>query len=123
MTTTALYEIETSEADDGTTHPAEQLWTPCTDDAADSGFIVHRGLYVAGIDDPTDDRLYPVAFLTLGHQRWADLIEGAAAYMAHVHGWRNRHLYPGDDPSELIPRIPSAVLTFGVFIRHPHPCV
>lgn len=109
MTATALYEIETSEADDGTTHPAEQLWTPCADDAADSGFVVHRGLYVAGIDDPADDRLYPVAFLTLGHQRWADLIEGAAAYMTRVHGWRNHHLYPDDEPSELIPRIPRAV--------------
>ncbi len=62
MTTTALYEIETSEADDGTTHPAEQLWTPCADDAADNGFVVHRGLYVAGIDD----RLYPVAFIFRG---------------------------------------------------------
>ncbi|MFI6731018.1 hypothetical protein [Streptomyces atratus] len=55
MTTTALYEIETSEADDGTTQPAEQLWTPCADDAADNGFIAHQGLFVTGIDDPTDD--------------------------------------------------------------------
>ncbi|MFE7653621.1 hypothetical protein ACFU6M_12020 [Streptomyces bottropensis] len=57
----------------------------------------------------------------LGHQRSADTIEAAAAYMARVHGWRNLHLYPGDDPSVLIPRIPRAVLTWGVFIRHPHP--
>ncbi|MEU8550544.1 hypothetical protein AB0C81_26785 [Streptomyces roseoverticillatus] len=28
MTTTTLYEIETSEGDDGTLHPVEQLWTP-----------------------------------------------------------------------------------------------
>ncbi|MDX2835449.1 hypothetical protein [Streptomyces scabiei] len=63
MTTKALYEIETSEGGDGTTHPAEQLWTPCADDDADSGFIAHHGLHVTGIDDPTDDHLYPVAFL------------------------------------------------------------
>lgn len=120
MTTTAPYEIETSEGDDGTPHPAEQLWTP-GDDAAENGFIVHRGLYVTGIDDATEDHLYPVAFIVLGHQRWADVIESAAAYMARVHGWRNLHLYPGDDPSVLIPRIPRAVHTHGVFLRHPHP--
>ncbi|MET9656783.1 hypothetical protein [Streptomyces sp. NPDC006510] len=34
MTAPALYEIETSEGDDGTLHPVEQLWTPCADDAA-----------------------------------------------------------------------------------------
>ncbi|MGW4995438.1 hypothetical protein ACWEQ3_49120 [Streptomyces mirabilis] len=122
MTTKALYEIETSEGDDGTMHPAEQLRTPCADDAADSGFIAHHGLHVTGIDDPTDDHLYPIAFLVLGHQRWADTIEAAAAYMARVHSWRNLHLYPGNDPSVLIPRIPRAVLTWGVFLRHPHPC-
>jgi hypothetical protein len=111
VTTTALYEIETSEGDDGSRHPVEQLWTPCADDAAESGFVTHHGLYVTGIDDPTEDRLYPVAFIVLGHQRWADIIEAAAAYMAQVHGWRNLHLYPGDDPSVLIPRIPRAVHT------------
>lgn len=41
--------------------------------------------------------------------------------MACVHGWRNLHLHPGDDPSVLIPRIPRAVLTHGVFSRHSHP--
>ncbi|MFD9515041.1 hypothetical protein [Streptomyces mirabilis] len=45
----------------------------------------------------------------------------AAAHMARVHGWRTLHLYPGDDPAELIPRIPRAVHTHGVFLRHPHP--
>ncbi|MEU9189460.1 hypothetical protein AB0D14_33945 [Streptomyces sp. NPDC048484] len=119
--TTPLYEIETSEGDDGSRHPVEQLWTPCADDAADSGFVAHRGLYVTGIDDPTEDHLYPVAFLVLGHQRWADAIEAAAAYMSRTHGWRNLHLYPGDDPAVLIPRIPRAVHTHGVFLRHPHP--
>ncbi|MFD3665769.1 hypothetical protein ACFWVF_35055 [Streptomyces sp. NPDC058659] len=121
MTTTAPYEIETSEGDDGTPHPVEQLWTPCADDAADSGFVAHRDLYVTGIDDATEDHLYPVAFIVLGHQRWADVIEAAAAYMSRIHGWRNLHLYPGDDPSVLIPRIPRAVHTHGVFLRHPHP--
>ncbi|MFD7532261.1 hypothetical protein ACFV8E_32480 [Streptomyces sp. NPDC059849] len=120
MTTTAPYEIETSEGDAGTPHPVEQLWTPCADGAADSGFIAHRGLHVTGIDDATEDHLYPVAFIVLGHQRWADVIEAAAAYMSRIHGWRNLHLYPGDDPAVLIPRIPRAVTTWGVFLRHPH---
>ncbi|MGA5771835.1 hypothetical protein ACPC36_30720 [Streptomyces pseudogriseolus] len=105
MTTTGLYEIKTSEGDDGALHPAEQVWTPCAGGAADHGFIAHQGLFVAGIDGGADDDLYPVGFLVLGHQRWADIIEAAAAYMARVH----------------IPRIPRAVLTHGVFLRHPHP--
>lgn len=67
MISTALYEIETSEGDDEAMHPVEQLWTPCADDAADSGFVSHRGLYVAGIDDATEGHLYPVGFLILGH--------------------------------------------------------
>ncbi|WP_223279786.1 hypothetical protein [Streptomyces sp. SDr-06] len=121
MTAPALYEIETSEGDDGTPHPAEQLWTPCADGAADHGFIAHQGLFVAGIDGGGDDDLYPVGFLVLGHQRWADIIEAVAAYMARAHGWRNLHLYPGDDPTVLIPRIPRAVLAYGVFLQHPHP--
>ncbi|MDX3310592.1 hypothetical protein ACWGH3_38745 [Streptomyces sp. NPDC054884] len=41
--------------------------------------------------------------------------------MDSVHGWRALHLYPGDDPSVLILRIPRAVHTHGVFLRHPHP--
>jgi hypothetical protein len=119
--TTTLYEIETSESDDGSTHPAECIWAP-GEDAVETGFVIHRGLHVAGIGDATDDHLYPVGFLVLGHHRWADVVEGAAAYMARVHGWRNLHLYPANDPSELIPRIPRAVQTWGVFLRHPHPC-
>ncbi|MFF9336952.1 hypothetical protein [Streptomyces albogriseolus] len=85
MTTTGLYEIKTSEGDDGALHPAEQVWTPCAGGAADHGFIAHQGLFVAGIDGGADDDLYPVGFLVLGHQRWADIIEAAAAYMARVH--------------------------------------
>ncbi|WP_367140636.1 MULTISPECIES: hypothetical protein [Streptomyces] len=117
---TALYEIETSEGDDGAMRPVEQLWAP-GEGAVENGFIAHRGLHVTGLDDPTDDHLYPIAFLVLGHQKWADIIEAAAAHMARVHGWRNLHLYPDDDPAVLIPRIPRAVRTHGVFLRHPAP--
>ncbi|WP_030186947.1 hypothetical protein [Streptomyces sp. NRRL S-813] len=54
--------------------------------------------------------------------RWADVIEAAAAYMARIHGWRNLHLYPGDDPSVLIPRIPRAVgYDIGCSGGGPHP--
>ncbi|MFJ9675289.1 hypothetical protein ACIRP5_31415 [Streptomyces sp. NPDC101221] len=121
MTAPPLYEIETSKGADGTMRPAEQLWTPCADGAADHGFIVHQGLFVAGIDGGADDDLYPDGFLVLGHQRWADIIAAAAAYMSRTHGWCNLHLYPGDDPAVLIPRIPRAVHTHSVFLRHPHP--
>ncbi|MEV5731255.1 hypothetical protein AB0N50_36640 [Streptomyces pharetrae] len=65
MTTTSLYDLVTSEGDDGTMHPAEQLWAP-GEDAVENGFIVHRGMHVTGIDDPTDDHLYPVGFVCLG---------------------------------------------------------
>ncbi|MES5824843.1 hypothetical protein [Streptomyces sp. RG80] len=119
--TTALYEIETSEADDGTTVPAEAIWTPSSEDAADYGFISHGGLYVAGLGAPTDGSLYPDRFVLLGHHRRARLIKAAAAYMDRVHAWRSLYLYPGDDPSVLIPRIPRAVHTHGVVLRHPHP--
>ncbi|MGW6744830.1 hypothetical protein ACWGDX_29535 [Streptomyces sp. NPDC055025] len=31
------------------------------------------------------------------------------------------HPRPGDDPAALIPRIPRAIHTHGLFLRHPHP--
>ncbi|MER5699581.1 hypothetical protein ACFY1B_51745 [Streptomyces mirabilis] len=68
MTATALYEIETSESDDGTTHPAEALWIPASEDAVDHRFVIHGGVYVAGISSPADDSLYPQAFIAIGHQ-------------------------------------------------------
>ncbi|MFH8753316.1 hypothetical protein ACH4GK_37415 [Streptomyces rimosus] len=121
MTATVLYEIVTGEDADGTRYPVEYLWTPDEDAVDDNGFIAHRSLWVAGVGVSNEDSPYPGAFVVLGHQRWADIIEAAAAYMARVHGWRNLHLYPGDDPSVLIPRIPRAVHAHGVFLRHPHP--
>jgi hypothetical protein len=120
VTAPAQYEIETCDAHDGTTRPTEQLWTPCANGEPSPGFIVHHGLSVSGISDPTDG-LYPVGFQVLGHQRWADVIEAAAAYLARVYGWRNLHSYPGDDQPDLIPRLPRAVLTHAAFLRHPHP--
>ncbi|MFF3967931.1 hypothetical protein ACFYZI_41050 [Streptomyces griseorubiginosus] len=51
----------------------------------------------------------------------AHVIEAAATFMDRVHGWRNLHLYSGDDPAVLIHRIPRAVHTHAVFLRHPHP--
>lgn len=116
--TTPLYEIDTSEADDGTEHPTEALWTPAGEEAVKHGFVAHGGLYVAGISVTADDVLHPQAFVALGHHKWGDLIEAAAAYMDRVHGWRALHSYPGDDPTEIIHRIPRAVRTYGVFLRH-----
>ncbi|MFE7077261.1 hypothetical protein ACFU96_44970 [Streptomyces sp. NPDC057620] len=122
MTAPALDKTETNGGGDdaATTATAESIWTPSGEDALNNGFIVHRGLYVTGVQAPNDDS-YPAAFLLLGHQRWADIIEAAAAYMNRIHNWRDLHLYPGDDPLVLIPRIPRAVHTHGVFLRHAHP--
>ncbi|WP_086796501.1 hypothetical protein [Streptomyces caniscabiei] len=120
MTATALYEIETSEADDGTTVPAEGIWSP-GEDVKEYGFLAYSGLHITGIGGPADDDAYPAAFVALGHQMWSAVIEAAAAYMDRVHGWRSLHLYPGDDPAEVIPRIPRAVHTHAVILRHPHP--
>ncbi|WP_369384066.1 hypothetical protein [Streptomyces sp. cg36] len=75
----------------------------------------------ASPSEAASTRAFNREFMTIGHQRWADVIEAAAAYMARTHGWRNLHLYLGDGPSVLIPRFPRAVLTYGIFLRHPHP--
>ncbi|MFJ4895020.1 hypothetical protein ACIP5U_34275 [Streptomyces sp. NPDC088788] len=45
---TTPYEIATREADDGTTEPAEHLWTPCADGTPGHGFIDYRGMLVTG---------------------------------------------------------------------------
>ncbi|GHB78673.1 hypothetical protein GCM10010377_80930 [Streptomyces viridiviolaceus] len=65
-------------------------------------------------------RAFNREFIILGHHRWSDIIEAAAAYMDRAHGWRSFPLAPGDDPSVLIHRIPRAVHAHGVFLRHPH---
>ncbi|WP_251058450.1 MULTISPECIES: hypothetical protein [unclassified Streptomyces] len=121
MTTTALYEIETTVADDGTMPPAEQIWSG--EDAKAYGFLEYGRVHITGIGGSNDDEgVFPAAFVALGHQPWSEVIEAAAAYMDRVHGWRNLHLYPGDDPAELIPRIPRAVHTHAVILSHPGPC-
>ncbi|MFJ2774285.1 hypothetical protein [Streptomyces sp. NPDC087300] len=93
MTAPASYEIETSEGDDGTMHPVEQLWTP-SEDTTKNDFLAHAGLHITGLEGPTDEHPYPVVFLVLGHQTWADVIEAAAAFMFRIHGSRNLHLCP-----------------------------
>ncbi|MET9694273.1 hypothetical protein ABZY81_38640 [Streptomyces sp. NPDC006514] len=114
MTTTALYETETTEADDGTMPLAEQIKVYV--------FLDYGRVYIPGIGGPANDEgVFPAAFVALGHQPWSAVIEAAAAYMDRVHGWRNLHHYPGDDPAELIPRIPRAVHTHAVILSHPHP--
>lgn len=122
MTTPDLYEIETHEAADGTTHPAEHVWTPRDTDIQENGFLAHGSLSITGIGGPNDDEgPYPAAFVALEHQPWSAMIEAAAAYMDRVYGWKNIHLYPGDDPAELIPHIPRAIHTHAVILSHPHP--
>jgi hypothetical protein len=118
--TTALYEIETSEAADGTSYPTQHLWTPAGEEAEQCGFITHQGLQIAGLEGPYGDP-YPVAFVALGHHTWSAVIEASAAYMDRVYGWRTLHLYPGDEPTETIGRLPRAVQAHAVYLHHPHP--
>ncbi|WP_281277980.1 hypothetical protein [Streptomyces globosus] len=37
--------------------------------------------------------------------------------MARIHGWRNLHLCPADDPSMYTPLVPRAVHTYGTRTR------
>ncbi|MFF4360229.1 hypothetical protein [Streptomyces sp. NPDC001604] len=64
-------------------------------------------MYVAGISSPADRSVYPLAFIALGHHKWSELIEAAAAYTDHIHGRRTLHIYPGDDPTEVTPPHPA----------------
>ncbi|MET9388624.1 hypothetical protein ABZY09_48720 [Streptomyces sp. NPDC002928] len=103
-------------------NPVECLWTP-GEDAADNGFLAYRGLYVSGIDDSADDRLYPAGFVVLGHQRWSDIIEAPPRTWPESTAGAACTCNRATDPSVLIPRFPRAVLTWGVFLRHPdHGC-
>lgn len=120
MTPTALYEIETNEADDGTLYPAEHVWTPAGEEAENCGFLTHAGLQISGLEGPYGDP-YPVAFVALGHHSWSAIIQAATAYMGRFHDWRHLHRYPGDDPGEATGRLPRAVHTHAVYLRHPHP--
>ncbi|MBM7167441.1 hypothetical protein JQK87_03205 [Streptomyces sp. G44] len=120
MTAPALYEIETSEGDDGTMRPIEHLWTPDHGDPKRLGFITHNGITITGYgaeDEP------PVGFIALGHHRWGHVIEAAAAYMAKIYNWRELHTYPHADHGDVTPRIPRAVHTHTAVLHHPHPCV
>ncbi|MFB8166188.1 hypothetical protein [Streptomyces rubiginosohelvolus] len=122
MTTTDPHDLVTSAGDDGTTHPAEQIWTPDQDPAVLGFTPVLGGLHITGLPGPdADDGDHPALFVLLGHHRWASVIHAAALYMQRVHAWTRWCLYPGDDPDEVIPRIPRAVHTHGVFLRRPHP--
>ncbi|MEU9083411.1 hypothetical protein [Streptomyces sp. NPDC048357] len=86
MTTADLYVIETTEADDGTMHPAEQIWSG--EDAKAYGFLEYGRVHITAFGGPTDDEsVFPAVFMALGHQSWSAVIEAAAAYMDRVHGW------------------------------------
>ncbi|MFG2463324.1 hypothetical protein ACGFWE_40615 [Streptomyces sp. NPDC048523] len=121
MTATPLYEIETSEADNGTLYSTEHMWAPASEEAEKCGFLNCAGLQISGLEGPYGEP-YPVAFVALGHHSWSAVIEAATAYMGHFHDWRHLHSYPGDDPSEVIAQFPRAVHTHAVYLRHPHPC-
>src|ERR1044072_5322754 len=66
VSTTSLYKIGTSEADDGTVVPAEGIRTPIRDDAAGNGFITYGGLHVVGIGSPKACRPHPDRIALLG---------------------------------------------------------
>ncbi|WP_333741114.1 hypothetical protein [Streptomyces sp. IBSBF 2806] len=63
--TTGPYEIETSEADDGTTVPAAGIWSP-GEAVKEYGFLAYSGLHITGIGGLADDDAYPAALVFLG---------------------------------------------------------
>ncbi|MFB9608606.1 hypothetical protein ACFFTQ_37205 [Streptomyces roseofulvus] len=109
MTTTSLYDLVTSAGDGGTTHPAEQIWTPDQDPAVLGFTPVLGGLHITGLPaldaEPGD---HPALFVLLGHHHWATTIHAAALYMQRAHAWTRWCLYPGDNADDVIPRIPRA---------------
>ncbi|WP_329625885.1 hypothetical protein OG357_38275 (plasmid) [Streptomyces sp. NBC_01255] len=120
MTTTGLYDLVTSAGDNGTMHPAEQIWTPDQDSAVLGFTPVLGGLHIIGLPAPdADEGDHPALFVLLGHHRWATTIHAAALYMDRAHAWNRWCLYPGDDPDEAIPRIPRAVHAHAAIQRHP----
>ncbi|MEU9858947.1 hypothetical protein [Streptomyces sp. NPDC047974] len=120
MTATGLYDLATSEGQDGTVHPAEQIWTPDQDPAVLGFTPVLGGLHITGLPAPeANDGDHPALFVLLGHHRWATTIHAAALYMQRAHAWTRWCLYPGDDPDDVIPRIPRAVHAHATIHCHP----
>ncbi|MFC9734269.1 hypothetical protein ACFWGM_29745 [Streptomyces roseolus] len=105
MTITGPYDRATGPGDDGTMHPAEQIWNPGQYPSALGFTPVLDGLSIVGLPAPdADEGHHPALFVLLGHHRWATVIRAAALYMQRVHAWTRWCLYLGDDPDELIPR-------------------
>ncbi|MFF8280717.1 hypothetical protein ACF05T_32425 [Streptomyces lateritius] len=100
----------TSEDDDAPGTPSNNSGPP-TKTPAVLGFTpVLGGLHITGLPAPdADEGDHPALFVLLGHHPWATAIHAAALYMQRVHAWTRWCLYPGDDPDEVIPRIPRAV--------------
>lgn len=120
-TASPLYELETAEADDGTVHPTEHVWTPEGQDALGHGFHSYNALLITGIGPETDDHLTPPAvFIALGHHSWMAVSEAATDYAEHLHGGAGPGISPTDTAS-LSPALLRAVHTHALFIRHPHP--
>ncbi|MGW4779930.1 hypothetical protein ACWEPA_25115 [Streptomyces filamentosus] len=120
MTTTGLHDLATSLGDDGTMHLTERIWTPDRDPAVLGFTPVLGGLHITGLPAPdADPGDHPALFVLLGQHRWATTIHAAALYMQRVHAWTRWCLYPGDDPAEVIPRIPRAVHAHATIYCHP----
>ncbi|MFF6794283.1 hypothetical protein ACFY9C_35035 [Streptomyces filamentosus] len=100
--------------------PGSALWTPGQDPRLLGCIPVLGGLHVTALTAPdVGEGAHPALFLLPGHHRWATTIQAAALYMQHVHTWRHWSLYPGDDPDDVIPRIPRAVHTHATLHCHP----
>ncbi|MFJ5787928.1 hypothetical protein [Streptomyces hydrogenans] len=120
MTITGLYDRVTNTGDDGTAHPAEQIWTPRQDPTVLGFTSVLGGLHITGLPAPdADEGDHPALFVLLGHHRWATAIHAAALYMQQVHAWTRWCLYPGDDPDDVIHRIPRAIHAHATIHCHP----
>ncbi len=104
MTTTGLHDLVTSAGDDGTMHPAEQIWAPDQDPAVLGFTPVLGDLHITGLpalDADAGDQ--PALFVLLGHHRWATTIHAAALYMQRVHAWTRWCLYPATTPTRRSP--------------------
>ncbi|MGW8355557.1 hypothetical protein [Streptomyces wedmorensis] len=95
------------------------LWTPDQDPALLGCVLVLDGLHVTALTVPgVGVGAHPTLFVLLGHHRGVTATQAAALYMERVHAWTHWCLYPGDDPDDVIPRIPRAVHTHATIHTH-----
>jgi hypothetical protein len=106
------YALLTIEAEDGTEHPDEALWTPASPEAEKhAGFLNHNGMLLTGVGREGE---LPDEFVAIGHgHTWTAIYQAATTYM--------RQFYEADLAADPEARTPLPERRHAVFIRHPHP--